>query len=185
MLKFLQKLTLFSKILLLTFLIGIITFISIFCFSIYKINNNEYILNTNTGELLSHEGIYVRLPWSHVKFNNDIHCTEINAIVQDNSNNIYISKIIVYSNFDLNWIKTNKQIPKSINIPQDILNSYLNNSYSNYSIKELESNNRKLQFEIINQFLSTSIKDKGISIIRITIPYPLIKIQPNIQLNSL
>lgn len=171
-----KRLTLFSKILFFTIISGLMFAFIIFCFSFFKIGNNDLLLNKNTGEVLTHKGIYIRLPWMYTKINNDVQCNEILAIVQDNSRNIYYTKILIHSNYNLDWIKTNKRIPKSINIQNDIVASYLNNNYCNYSIQELEANNRKLQFNIINNFLNENFKNTGNNIISISIPYPLIKL---------
>jgi hypothetical protein len=171
-----KRLTLFSKILFFTVICCLIFAFIIFCLSFFIIGDNDLLLNKNTGEVLTREGIYLRLPWMYGKINNDVQCNEILAIVQDNSRNIYYTKISIYSNYNLDWIKKNKRIPKSIKIQNDIIASYLNNNYSNYSIQELEANNRKLQFNIINNFLNENIKNKSNNIINILIPYPLIKL---------
>ena len=76
----------------------------------------------------------------------------------------------------MDWIKQNKSLPTKIQIPEDIFSSYLNNSYCEYSTQELNKNQRQLQFNIIKQFIDSLTKNKGYTITKITIPYPLIQI---------
>lgn len=180
-LNFLKRLTLFSKILLSLVVVSFISAIIISCFAIYSIKSNEYLLNTNTGSIIKQPGMYFRMPWSHIKFTNNITYSEIDVIVSDNSGTIYFAKIGIYSNYDLEWIKTNKQIPTTLMINQDIFTSYMNNSYSKFSLKELNADGRKLQFDIITAFINSTIKDKGIILQRIVIPYPLFKVEPKLS----
>ena len=173
-LKFLSKLTLLSKIILGFLLIIIISAILCFCFSFYKLSSNQYLLNTRTGDILSQPRTYLRSPWVYTKFNNDVQHCVYQTIVKNNTENLYILKICIYYTYDLNWIKQNKKLPEIIKIPDDIFASYLNNSYCEYSLQDLNKNQRQLQFNIIKNFLDILIKDKGYIITKIVIPYPLL-----------
>lgn len=174
--KFWSKLTILSKILLSIVCFIIISIIIIFSCSFYKLSNNQYLLNMQTGDILSQPRIYLRLPWTYTKFNNDVQHCVYQTIVKNNTENLYILKICIYYTYDLNWIKQNKKLPEIIKIPDDIFASYLNNSYCEYSLQDLNKNQRQLQFNIIKNFLDILIKDKGYVITKIVIPYPLINI---------
>lgn len=175
---FLNKLTFFGKIA----VILPILFIGFLLLNIYTVTVNRNLLNTSTGEIISQPGICFRPFWSHIIFRNDCKYIYLKAYTQDKSNNAYIIQIKITYRLNKEWIKLNKSIPEEIEINKDNLSSYLIDNYINYSIEELNKNNRKLQYEIINSYFKALNKDDRYIIEEILIYRPLIKVQ-NIPLD--
>lgn len=175
---FLNKLTLLGKIA----VIIPILFICFLLLNIYAVTVNRNLLNTSTGEIISRPGMYFRPLWSHTIFRNDCKYIYLKAYVQDKSNNAYLIQIKAAYKFNLDWIQRNKSIPEEIEINKDNLSSYLIDNYINYSFEELNKNNRKLQYEIINSYFKALNKDDRYIIEEILIYRPLIQVQ-NIPLD--
>lgn len=175
---FLNKLTLFGKIA----VVLPILFIGFLLLNVYTVTVNRNLLNTSTGEIISQPGICFRPFWSHIIFRNDCKYIYLKAYTQDKSNNAYIIQIKITYRLNQEWIKLNKSIPPELEVNQENLNSYLMDNYINYSIEELNKENRKLQYEIISAYFNKLNRNNKYIIEEILIYRPLIQVQ-NISLD--
>lgn len=181
-LTFFNKLTFFGKFCIAWLTSSVILLIIYLISNLFIVTTHRNLLNEITGEIISKPGIYFRPSWSHELFRNDYNHICLKAFTQDKSNNAYIIQIKIAYKLNQEWIKLNKAIPSKLEINQDNLNSYLIDNYINYSIEELNKENRKLQYQIISNYFNQLDKNNKYIIEEILIYRPLIQVQ-NIPLD--
>lgn len=175
-----MKLTLLSKILLSIIAISILITITICSLSIFKLNDNQCLLNIKTGQITTKQGIYFKNYFSHKKFDNPSKILEGQTAIQGKSGKIKAFLFILKYDYDLNWIEKNKKIPNTLYFLDYDFDNYMLNSTKILDDGDLLDRNHLTN--ILKFFYEKALNNTGYKIIKIYICSPIMPIDSPLNL---